>query len=259
MLVAAALVPDTALLLPGAGGLADPGGPLREAALAAVTDVVHAVDEASAAAGATIDPERPERRGAVYVVAPGWRDHFAIGAVRASLGAAGVPDEVLGWSPIGPAGAPAVGVSASVGLLLARQCGVRASGVVEIAAAAARAGRATHARAVGVDLVDRDARALVVVGSLSGRHGPDAPLADDPRAPAYDDAVLADLTDAGEAARQRLWQLDPVLADELAVTGWGPWLALAAAVGGAGVDARLLHSEVLAGAAHAVLTWRVTG
>ncbi len=259
MLVAAALVPDTALLVPGAGGRADPGASLREAALAAVTEVVHAVDEANGALGAALDSERPGLRGGVYVVAPGWRDHQVIGAVRASLGAAGVPDEVLGWPPIGPAGAPMVGVSAAVGLLLARQCGVRASGVVEIAAPTAYAGRATQAHAVGIDLADRDASALVVVGSLSARHGPDAPLADDPRAPGYDEAVLADLADAGEAARLRLWQLDPVLADELAVTGWGPWLALTAAVGDAGVDARLLHSEVLTGAAHAVLTWHVTG
>ena len=258
MLVAAALVPDTALLVPGAGGVADPGVSLREAALVAVAEVVRAVGEVGGVDGATVDPERPGSGGGVYVVAPGRRDHTVIGAVRASLGAAGVPDEMLGWSPVGPAGAPSVGVSASAGLLLASQCGVRASGVVEIATTAG-AGRVGAAHAVGIDLADRDASALIVVGSLSGRHGPDAPLADDPRASAYDDEVLADLADAGEAARLRLWQLDPVLASELAVTGWGPWLALTAAVGGASVDARLLHSEVLAGAAHAVLTWRVTG
>ncbi len=258
MLVAAALVPDTALLVPGAGGAADPGATLREAALAAVAEVVRAVGEAGGANGATGDPEQLGRGGGLYVVAPGRRDHQVIGAARASLGAAGVPDEMLGWPSVGPPGAPLIGVSASAGLLLARQCGVRASGVVEIATTA-RAGRVGAAHAVGADLADRDATALVVVGSLSGRHGPDAPLADDPRASAYDAEVLADLADAGEAARLRLWQLDPTLASELAVTGWGPWLALAAAVGGASVDARLLHSEVLAGAAHAVLTWRVTG
>lgn len=256
MLVAAALIPDTALLVPGAGGVGDPGAALREAALAAVADTVRAV---TAADGVAVDADRPGQGGGVYVVAPGRRDRRVIGAVRASLGAAGVPDELLGWSAVGPAGAPMAGVPASVGLLLARRCGVRASGVVEIAAPDARPGRATAAHAAGVDLSDRDAGALLVVGSLSGRHGPDAPLADDPRAPAYDEAVLADLADAGEAARQRLWRLDPVLANELAVTGWGPWLALTAAVGGARVDARLLHREVLAGAMHAVLTWRVTG
>ena len=36
MLVAAALIPDTALLVPGAGGVGDPGAALREAALAAM-------------------------------------------------------------------------------------------------------------------------------------------------------------------------------------------------------------------------------
>ena len=39
MLVAAALVPDTALLVPGAGGVADPGSALREAALQAIADM----------------------------------------------------------------------------------------------------------------------------------------------------------------------------------------------------------------------------
>lgn len=253
MLVAAALVPDTALLVPGAGGTADAGASLREAALAAVADVVRAVAEATTASGATAD----RGDGGVYVVAPGTRDHAVIGAVRASLGAAGVPDEVLGWSPIGPAGAPTVGVAASAGLLLARQCGVRSSGVAEIVAAGPGAERAIHAHAIGLDLAERGASALIVVGSLSARHGPDAPLTDDPRAPAYDDAVLADLADAGPAARERLWRLDPVLAQQLAVTGWGPWLALVAAVGRGDVQSRLLRSEVLAGAAHAVLTWRV--
>lgn len=249
MLLAAALIPDTALLVPGAGGDAtmsddDPARLLRKAADDAVGD-------------ALVGAER------VVIVAPGRADRLLEPPTRGSLGAAGVPDEMLWWLAPGPVGAPVPGVSASVALFFAARFVVahhvasRDARVVEVGPSpdggVARA-RALHA--LGADLVSHPATALVVVGSLSGRHGPDAPLADDERAPGYDDAVLADLGDAGPAARGRLAALDPTLAAALAVTGWGPWQVLLGAVGDVAVTARLHAAQVLAGASHAALTWR---
>src|SRR3954469_14262054 len=114
MLLAAALVPETALLVPRAAGGAEVLGDVRDAALAAVSAVL--------AAG-------PER---VVVVAPGPAPRELPAPVRASLGAAGVPDAALGRplpgapgasdAPDAPGGAVA-GVGASVGLLLLDRVG----------------------------------------------------------------------------------------------------------------------------------------
>ncbi len=239
MLVAAALVPDTALLVPGAGGVADAGAVLRADALAAVVDV--------ASSGAR-----------VTVVAPGPADRTRAAPVRGSLSAAGIPDRLLAWPAPGPAGAQVAGVPASVALLLLAQAGAHASSVVEVASTDDDPrGRARVLRDLGAGLVQDAPTALVVVGSGSGRHGPEAPLADDPRAPAYDDALVRALADAGPDARARLAALDPATAAELAVTGWAPWQVLLGAAGDAQVTARLLARHVLAGATHAVLTWRV--
>lgn len=242
MFLGAALVPDTALLVPGAGGTADAGAVLRDAALSAVEQVARDAVAAS---------------GVVVVVAPGRRHREVVGAVRASLGGAGIPDGALGWPPAGGEGLPRAGVSASVGILLLAQLGLRPARVLEVTAdQGAPEGTGALLRGAGSALVERAPTALVVVGSPSGRHGPDAPLPDDPRAPAYDDAVLADLADAGPRARARLVALDPALAAELAVTGWAPWQVLAGAARTTPVVVGLLRRTVLAGATHAVLTWR---
>jgi hypothetical protein len=244
MLVAAVLIPDTALLVPGAGGAADAGGALRQAALEATREVAR-------------------HGGRIVVVAPGRSDRTLGTWARASLGAAGVPDELVGWPPPSqvldrpaPHGTgPVAGVPASVALFLLAQHRVAAADVLEVAATVTRPERGAELRAVGRRLADERPTTLVVVGSPSGRHGPDAPLADDPRAPEYDDALVADLADAGPAARARLASLDPALAGELAVTGWAPWQVLLGAVGDREAAGRLWRLEVLAGAAHAVLTW----
>lgn len=250
MLVAAALIPDTALLVPGAaGGVTgrdgDPARRLRRAA-----------DEAVGAA--------LEGAGRVVVVAPGRTDRFLAPPLRGSLAAAGVPDDLLWWPPPGVADASVPGVSASVALFLlsrhvvAHHRANRDAAVLEVAPPDAHDERHGTAalRARGAEAVAPGPTALVVVGSPSGRHGPDAPLADDERAPGYDDGLLADLADAGTAARDRLAALDPELARELAVTGWGPWQVLLGAAGRTPTAARLLRREVLAGATHAVLVWR---
>jgi hypothetical protein len=258
MMVAASLVPATALLVPGAAGSAEVLVDLRAQALDAVSALL--------AAG-------PER---VVVVAPGPTDRDLDGAVRASLASAGVPDGRLAWSLptalqasyLAQVGVPTAGVAASVGLLLLARSGwVGPVRVLEVgppdtaAVAGETTGRGAHLRALGSRLVDTGAGAagsrvgLLVVGSLSARHGPDAPLADDERAPAYDAAVLADLADGSTAVRKRLGSLDEGVAGELAVTGWGPWQVLLGAVGDDAVDAVVLAASAPFGAQHVVATW----
>ena len=93
MLVAAALVPDTALLVPGTAGDADVLVGLRTAAVEAVAEVVAA------------------EVGTIVVVAPGPVPRELAGTVRPSLGAAGVPDELLWW-PLDPVELPGQGQDA---------------------------------------------------------------------------------------------------------------------------------------------------
>ncbi|WP_448629664.1 hypothetical protein [Cellulomonas soli] len=246
MLCAAALVPDTALLVPGAGGLADDlVAGLRAAALEAVAAVLAV----------------PTAR--VVVVAPGREERTFAGPVRASLAAAGIPDTLLRWPVPGPAGAPVPGVAAGVALHLIHHVrGADHLDVAEVVEVVEVAGStpAERLRARGAALVAGAPTALVVVGSSSGRHGPDAPLADDPRALAVDAALLADLADPSPAARARLAGFDPQEALALAVTGWAPWQVLVgAAHEQCDLEGRLLAAGEPAGAAHAVATWLPAG
>lgn len=244
MLVAAALVPDTALLVPGVSGRHDAVPALREAALDAV---VGALDGA----------------GTVVVVAPAALAGEPSGTVRGSLAAVGVPDALLGWpvpdvrvGPPGPVVVPAVGSSVALHLL-ARAGWDGPVRVVEVERDAAAAGPSDALAERGTGLVDGDDPvALVVVGSGSGRHGPDAPLADDERAPVLDAALAADLGRADHAARARLAAVDPALASALAVTGWAPWQVLLGAAGTGDVDATLLAEDASTGAHHVVAVWR---
>ncbi|NUU17457.1 hypothetical protein HP550_09360 [Cellulomonas humilata] len=238
MLVVAALVPDSALLVPGAGGSADPVAGLREAALRAVGEVV--------ASGVR----------SVVVVAPGVVDRVVAGIVRTTLGAAGIPDALLGW-PVVEVQVDGVGSDGpSVPGVVALHLLVRAgwTGAVRMVEVTPERG-ARDLAALGSALVEPEPTGLVVVGSGSGRHGPDAPLADDPRAPDHDARVLADLADAGPAARARLADDDPALADALAVRGWAPWQVLVGAAGDVPVRARTLATSADLGAQHAVLLW----
>ena len=220
MLVVAALVPDTALLVPGAAGDADVLVGLRTAAVEAVTEVVDA------------------QVGTIVVVAPGPVPRELAGTVRPSLGAAGVPDELVWW-PVEPVTLPGAGhdvpaVASAVGLhLLARARRDTGLRVVEVT------GRQTAEALtiLGRTLVGDGPTGLVIVGSGSGRHGPDAPLADDARAPSHDARVLADL------------------AAELAVRGWAPWQVLLGAAADQPIRARLLAETTELGAQHQVLVW----
>lgn len=254
MLVAAALVPDTALLVPGVSGGHDVLTELREAAVAAVAAAVGGARE-------------------VVVVAPAARAGEPTGRLRGSFGAVGVPDVLLGWPvPEVVVGTPGDGgtgvpgdvvvpaVASSVALhLLARAGWDGPVRVVEVGRDAVGAGAAASLAERGAGLVrgTEEPVALVVVGSGSGRHGPDAPLADDARAPVLDASLAADLGTADLAARARLAALDAGLASALAVTGWAPWQVLLGGVGTRTVEATLFAEDTSSGAHHVVALWRV--
>lgn len=231
-------LPDTALLVPGAAGRADPAAGLRDAAVAALADLA-----------------RTDRPGAgrLLVIAPGRRDRFLPHPVAPGLGAAG-----LDLPDLAPAGGSVLAdTPASVALVLLRAAGVSDPvDVLEIDRAATAAPDAP--------VVPGVLRAVVVVGSLSARHGPDAPLADDPRAPAVDEALLAGLAGGPVALARALDDLGPDRARDLAVSVWAPWraaLALLAAHPGPdpGPESDGVHAEVVAGAQHAVAAWRPAG
>lgn len=179
MTVRAVVLPGTALLVPGAAGAASVLGPVRDAALAALADLVAGPpDEAGASA--------------VVVLAPGAAR--ARGAARASLAAAGVADRWIdpAWAAATrPFDRPVAGTAASVALLALAGAGWTGPvDVVELGGAATRtaagtgtemstgtsteAGAATEtaldaARELGAELAREGARLVVV-------HDPRAPL-----------------------------------------------------------------------------------
>lgn len=228
-------LPDTVLVVPGAAGRADPGAGLRAAALAAVR-------------AAAVRAEAAEPAGTILVVAPGHRDRDLPHPVATGLGAAGLPenepratstraDAALGRADDVTEGradaAPGrAGVAASVALVLLRAAGVDAPvDVVEIARTPTGVGHDARAlRAFGRDRA-ASVTLLVAVGSLSARHGPDAPLADDPRAPVVDDRLLAALADGPAALAGVLAEVGAAGAGELAVSGWAPWQVALGALG----------------------------
>lgn len=249
--LAVVFLPDTALLVPGAAGRADPAAGLRDAAVAALADLA---DDGTGAAD----------RGRVLVIAPAHRDRFLPHPVAPGLGAAGL--DLPDVAPAAVDRAPRADVPASVALVLLRVAGVDAPvDVLEVDRAAADVPDQPlpePARPVVPDSprpVRPDApRAVVVVGSLSARHGPEAPVADDPRAPAADDALLAALADGPAALARALDDLGADGARDLAVSGRSPWrAALALLPADATAESSTVHAEVVAGAQHAVAAWRL--
>jgi len=254
MLVAAALVPDTALVVPGASGRLDVAVDLRTAAVGAVRRALGRADRA-----VVVAPRSGDRTQAPAVA--------LVGTVHVSLAAAGVPDHLLAAASgprtlDAPADLPhervgAVGGSAAVGLSLLDAAGwTGPTSVVTVAASA----QGAVLRAAGTALADGPGRlALVVVGSASGRHGPDAPLADDEAAPLFDAALLADLRTADARARARIAALSPQVGTALAVSGRAPWQVLVGAVAPASSVRADVDGPVLLGAQHVVGSWRVDG
>jgi hypothetical protein len=236
VLVAAALVPPTALLVPGAAGRADVLADERATALDAVRILVDAGPE-------------------VVVVVPPGTGPVALGRLRPSLAAAGVDDAALDWSPRPTRGAGrgrrVDDVAAAVGLLLLDHAGW--GGPVEVLPAPPTDGATLRMR--GDELANGARRvALLLVGGLSARHGPDGPLATDERASSVDAAVLADLIDLDGPARSRLAGVPAHLAGVLAISAWGPWQVLVGAAPGNPASVTH-HASVPFGAAYAILAW----
>lgn len=248
--MAAALVPPTALLVPGASGATPVLGVERAAAVAAATAV------------------RAARPDVVVVVVEGrGSTGHLVGRLHPSLAAAGVDDARLGWAPrpsYGRGRATVVDdVAAAVGLLLLDRAGW--TGPIELATVAGvAAGGADPAelRTVGAGLVAGRSVALLLVGGLSARRGPDGPLDTDARAAVVDDAAVSDLADLCPAARARLAAVPAVLAAELAISAWAPWQVLLGAVEApepapaAAPTTVRHHVSAPFGATYATLSWR---
>ena len=244
MLAIAALVPDTALLVPGAAGRAVVLREVRAAAIDAAGEVVRSL---------------PDR---VVVVAPGAADRTIAGPCHVSLAAAGIDDAVLGW--VGPARAPEDGtpeagtvpaLGASVALLLLAHAGWTGPVTVIEVTEDHEHGETFRARGAGV-VAGTDRVALVVAGSLSARHGAHAPHAEDERAAPFDTAMIADLARGDVPARRRLAAIDAGLAAELVVTAWAPVQVLLGAVGEAPVEAEVLDVSAPYGVPYVVAVWR---
>ncbi len=147
-------------------------------------------------------------------------------------------------------------VPSAVGLSLLARAGW--SGPVEVVAAGGS--DAVALRDLG-RLIGRDDVVLLLVGGLSARRGPGAPLAEDPRAVEVDTAVAQDLASLGRPGAAdvsaRLAAMDPALALELAISAWAPWQVLLGALAETGPALAAVASvSVPAGATYAVVGWR---
>ena len=255
MLVAAALVPETALLVPGAAGAATVLELERDASLDAVRRLLAARPErVVVVTGAGQDRGGGGRGRGPAGSSAGSAPPQAAAAPRGcapTLAAAGIPDDLVGLAGDRRPDGPESDVGTAVALHLLGQAGwdgpvtvVRADG----AAAAPLWG-------VGADLAAGDGRvALLLSGSLSARRGPHGPLPDDERAPGFDDAVVAALVDLAAPSAARLRAVPWGLAAELAVSAWGPWQVLL------GAAPERLHGTLHAagapfGATYAAISW----
>lgn len=256
----AVLVPETALLVPGAAGRTVVLEHLRAAALAAARRLV---------------ADAPAR---VVVVGPAARERVVDAeALCASLAPLGIAERHVGWAaPCAGEDCPEHGdrepaaPATAVGLRLLAAAGwVGPTTVVELApprivpdggthdegAPGAGAAGLVHERLAG--LVDRSA-SLLVLGSASARRADASPWAADARAVPLDARLAADLADPTPAARSRLCDLDPALATELGVTGAAPWRLLATLLDGVDVEGREESSEPAWGMDYRVFSWRWT-
>lgn len=226
----AVLVPDAPLLVPGVSGRADVLADVRSAAADVVADLV--------APG-------PRRVVVAAVDAPGPADGIA-------------PDLTPTGVPWPTAARPVAGAPAAVGAAVAGHLLERAgwSGPTTTLRADGDAGVLA---ALGRELAAADGTVLLAAGSLSARHGTDAPLAHDPRAADLDEAVLADLARADDDALVRLAAVDRELAAELAVTAWGPVQVLVGALGtwarAGGVVGHLRATAAPFGVPYVVASW----
>lgn len=269
MLVSAALVPDSPLLVPGPGGragLAPEVAGTAEAAEAAVRVLLAArPDEVAVVAGVARRHVETEQAGPLSDLLP-------------TFGAAGVPT----GARRSDGGVVVRAVGAALGVELLRRAGwsgqthvlalaqggcaaerrERGAGWAQGSHEAQRAGRAGRAgRAQRSQPAERprgsgpSRRAMLVLGGLSARRGPDAPLPPAPGAEAFDDAVLADLVGWDAPARARLADVPAERAAGLAVSAWSGWQVLLGAAADVPLRGRLLAAGAPLGATWPVVTW----
>ncbi|MBE9926553.1 hypothetical protein G8C93_11725, partial [Cellulosimicrobium cellulans] len=154
MTVRAVVLPGTVLLVPGAAGAAPVLGPVRDAALAALADLV-------------ADPFGAAGASAVVVVAPGVEG--TRGPARASLAAAGVADRWIdpAWAAATrPLDRPVAGTAASVALLALAGAGWTGPvDVVELGGAATRAAAGTGAETSTETSTESGAEAATAPGT----------------------------------------------------------------------------------------------
>ncbi|MCV2393457.1 hypothetical protein OEB99_03980 [Actinotalea sp. M2MS4P-6] len=228
MLVAAVLIPPTALLVPGAAGRADVLVEERRVAREAVAGLVAAGPEA------------------VVVVVPG-ATRLAGTDLRPSLSAAGVGDR---WSVGSENQGPVVtDVPASVALWLLAQAGW--GGPVEVIGVAGADPEVLAAPLRGPGRV-----AAVVVGGGSVRHGADAPLAGDPEATDVDGALVDWLH--GLTGGPHPPVPDGALVAHHHLDAVAPARVLAAALPGSGLGFAGVTATAPFGATYLVASWRAT-
>lgn len=209
MIVAAALVPQAPLMLPGLTGRSDPAAEMRCAAAQVVADLVRVEpDEVVLVASG-------DRTGAVEV-----RDELGLHRWGVAAGVASRPETVgLQAERAGPVSLPF-----AVGSTLLEAAGWQGARRWQQVGWPDAGGAAV---AVGAELAEGPARVgLLVLGDGSARRTLKAPGHLDERAAYFDDALVDALT--GDPAR--LADVDPALASELMVSGLPAWQALAGAL-----------------------------
>ncbi|MBC7289836.1 MAG: hypothetical protein H5T83_00695 [Actinotalea sp.] len=246
-------MPETLLLLPGAAGAAEVLAPERAAAGEAVRRLL---------------ASSPERVVVVTCPPRSTDDVVLRHPLRPTATAAGVPDERwAGGGRDAGTGTVVQDPGASVGLALLAEEGW--TGVTDVLLLADGPRDPGAVRALGAAQVADGATALLLLGALSARRGPDAPLPDDPRAADVDAQVERDLVALDRPAVERLTGPGD-LAHELAVSAWAPWQVLLGAAGvvgpvsGAPADlpdpllhGALLHRGVPLGTTYVVAHWAV--
>jgi hypothetical protein len=230
VIVAAAFVPSTPLLVPAvASGAAPELDVVRRAALEATRSALACA---------------PER---VVVLGAGGRDATHATATGTFRGF-GVDLEVP-LDPAAPAapGAPALPLSLSIGAWLLAQVGWPGE------RAALELDPQGDPTTPGKALAAEDRRtALLVVADGSAARTEKAPASLHPDAAAFD-AAVADALRTGDPAR--LAALDRDHAAEVSSSGWPAWAAAAAALGPGSYDAALLADEAPLGVGYLVATW----
>jgi hypothetical protein len=241
MLIAAAVCPNPPLLVPElAGGLAHELDALRAACDTAVDRLYEAGPDVLVIIGGAEGVEAEQR----YQATGSFRNYGV--DLRVDLGTVDLGEFV-----------PPPPLSLLVAGWLLRE---RAdSGVRRIAYGVGSGASKLSRLRTGFFLTKENPRmAMLVMGDGSACRSPQAPGHFDERAADYDGAVAAALASADHEV---LLAVDPVLSQELQVSGWPAWQVLGAAAEASvgkhdkGYDSELLYAEAPYGVGYFVSSW----